>query len=129
MSTRAGETLAAMPGMSAGAPAAEVFPEPELDEDEPPDPLPSDPGANGNEPFPSDPVDPPDPVDGPDPAAGPADTTEGDEEGQATWPTPIPAMTATTRTTVASAVKIRPRGLADGVGAPNAGGGHPKYGG
>ncbi len=123
MSTRAGETLAAVPEISAGAPVAEEFPEPEPDEDEPPDPLPLDPGPNGNEPFPSDPCDPP------EPATGPADTTEGDEEDHARWPTPTPARIATTRASVASAITKPLRGLAGGVGPPNAGGGHPGYGG
>ena len=119
MSTKPGETVVAMPEMSAGAPAAEVLPDPESDEDELPDPLPLDPGLNGNEPFPSDPCDPP------EPEAGPADTTEGDEEGHAAWPTPIPATTATTSANVASAGTKPLPGLADGVGPPNAGGGHP----
>jgi hypothetical protein len=72
MSTRPGETLAAMEEMSEGAPApVEVLPEEPEDPEPEEEPLPEDPEPKGEEPLPDEPepkgeepVAPPEPTEG-----------------------------------------------------------------
>jgi hypothetical protein len=83
MSTRPGDTLAAMAEMSEGAPAPEVLPdEPEPDEE---DPFPEEPEPEGNEPLPDEPEpngEDPLPMEPPDPGVGLVADDVVDDVGQ-----------------------------------------------